>query len=89
MDETDKLAAVIQKLSPAQIRQVIRFAEFIAHDEPPEDIYDQGDIRERFATFKQFCEASDVDLSAVEEWAEATAGRMKPRGMNPGDVQSK
>ena len=89
MEETDKLAAVIQKLSPAQIRQVIRFAEFIARDEPPDDIHDQTDLRQRYDEFKKFCEASEVDLGAVEEWVEATTGRARPRGMNPDDLQPK
>ena len=80
MEDTDKLLGVVQKLSASQIKQVIRYAEFIAQDEVPDEIHETGDVRARYAEFKQFCEASDVDLAAVEAWAQATAGQIKDAG---------
>ncbi len=77
MDDTDKLLGVVQKLSASQLKQVIRYAEFIAQDEVPDEIHEQGDIRARYAEFKQFCEASNFDPAAVEAWAEANAGQIK------------
>ena len=86
MDDTDKLAAVIEKLSSAQIREVIRFAEFITHDEPPDDLHDQSDVRARYAEFKEFCQASEVDLDSIEAWVQETTSQLKPRGMNSSDA---
>ena len=85
MDDTDKLAAIIQKLSAAQIRQLTRFAEFIAQDELPDPIHDHDDTRARYDAFKQLCQAWGVDLSTVETWIQETSSRVDPRGANPSD----
>ena len=77
MEDTDRLLSVVQKLSASQIKQVIRYAEFIAQDEVPDEVHESGDVRARYAEFKQFCETSEVDLTTVEAWARATAGQIK------------
>ena len=84
MEDTDKLLAVVQRLSPSQVKQVVRFAEFILQDEAPYDMTDYGDVRQRFAEFKAFCEAGDVDLSTIDEWARQTNGRPGSNNTSPG-----
>ncbi len=52
MEDSDKLMNLIQKMSKAQLRQLTRFAEFILLEDEPDDLNDRGDMRTRYATFK-------------------------------------
>ena len=70
MDDTDKLANLIQKMSKAQLRQLTRFAEFILLEDEPDDLNDRGDLRARYTTFK---DALHVDPAAIEAWAKSSA----------------
>ena len=69
MDDSDKLANLIQKMSKAQLRQLTRFAEFILLDDEPDDLTDRGDMRTRYATFK---DALRIDPAAIDAWAKAS-----------------
>ena len=68
MDDSDKLANLIQKMSKAQLRQLTRFAEFILLDDEPDDLNDRNDMRTRYATFK---DALHVDPAAIDAWAKS------------------
>jgi hypothetical protein len=70
MDDSDKLANLIQKMSKAQLRQVTRFAEFILLDDEPDDLGDRSEMRTRYATFK---DTLHVDPAAIEAWAKSSA----------------
>jgi hypothetical protein len=70
MDDTDKLANLIQKMSKAQLRQLTRFAEFIMLEDEPDDLNDRSDMRVRYTTFK---DALKVDPAAIEAWAKSSA----------------
>ena len=80
MEDIDNLLSIVQKLSAPQLKQLIRYAEFIAQDEVSGELHQQSDVRARNAEFRQFCEAHKVDLAAVEAWAQATAGQIKDAG---------
>ncbi len=69
MEDSDKLANLIQKMSKAQLRQLTRFAEFIMLEDEPDDLTDRGDVRTRYATFK---EALRIDPAAVDAWAKSS-----------------
>jgi hypothetical protein len=69
MDDTDKLANLIQKMSKAQLRQLTRFAEFILLEDEPDDLNERGDMRARYATFK---DALHVDPAAIDAWAKTS-----------------
>lgn len=70
MDDTDKLANLIQKMSKAQLRQLTRFAEFILLEDEPDDLNDRGDMRARYSTFK---DSLHVDPAAIDAWAKSSA----------------
>jgi hypothetical protein len=70
MDDSDKLANLVQKMSKAQLRQLTRFAEFILLEDEPDDLNDRGDLRTRYATFK---DALHVDPAAIDAWAKSSA----------------
>ena len=70
MDDSDKLMNLIQKMSKPQLRQLTRFAEFIMLDDEPDDLNDRGDMRTRYATFK---DALHVDPAAIDAWAKSSA----------------
>ena len=70
MDDTDKLANLIQKMSKAQLRQLTRFAEFILLEDEPDDLNDRSDMRARYSTFK---DSLQVDPAAIDAWAKSSA----------------
>jgi len=70
MDDSDKLANLIQKMSKAQLRQLTRFAEFILLEDEPDDLNDRSDLRVRYATFK---DALHVDPTAIDAWVKSSA----------------
>jgi hypothetical protein len=72
MEDTDKLLAVVQRMSPSQLRQLTRFAEFLMVEDEPDDLRDRTDLRARYTNFKELCAAWNVDLGAVEAWAKET-----------------
>jgi hypothetical protein len=69
MDDSDKLANLVQKMSKAQLRQLTRFAEFILLEDEPDDLNDRGDMRSRYTTFK---DALHVDPAAIDAWAKSS-----------------
>jgi DNA polymerase IIIc chi subunit len=68
MEDSDKLMNLIQKMSKAQLRQVTRFAEFILLEDEPDDLNDRGDMRTRYAAFK---DALRIDPAAIDAWVKS------------------
>ena len=66
MEDTDKLAALIQKMSKTQLHQLTRFAEFMLLEDEPDDLNDRTDVRARYADFKN---TLHIDPAAIEAWA--------------------
>jgi hypothetical protein len=77
MEDTDKLMGVVQRMSPSQLRQLTRFAEFLMLEDEPDDLRDRTDVRARYANFKELCAGWKIDLSEVETWAKETASSSK------------
>ena len=69
MEDSDKLMNLIQKMSKAQLRQLTRFAEFILLEDEPDDLNDRGDVRARYATFK---DTLHVDPGAIDTWVKSS-----------------
>jgi len=69
MDDSDKLMNLVQKMSKAQLRQVTRFAEFILLEDEPDDLTDRGDMRARYAAFK---DALRIDPAAIDAWVKTS-----------------
>jgi DNA polymerase IIIc chi subunit len=69
MDDSDKLMNLVQKMSKAQLRQVTRFAEFILLEDEPDDLNDRGDVRTRYAAFK---DALRIDPAAIDAWVKSS-----------------
>lgn len=72
MDDTDKLAGLIQKMSKTQLHQLTRFAEFILLEDEPDDLTDRSDLRARYAAFKDVLQ---VDPAAIDAWAKQSGGK--------------
>ena len=72
MEDVDKLMSVVQRMSPAQVKQVIRFAEFLTQEDDPDDLRDRTDIRVRYNTFKDLLQTWQVDPAAIDAWARQT-----------------
>ena len=66
MEDTDKLAALIQKMSKTQLHQLTRFAEFILVEDEPDALNDRTDVRTRYADFKNTLR---IDPAAIDAWA--------------------
>jgi hypothetical protein len=69
MEDPDKLMNLVQKMSKAQLRQVTRFAEFIMLEDEPDDLTDRGDLRARYAAFR---DALRIDPAAIDAWVRAS-----------------
>ena len=74
MEDVDKLMSVVQRMSPAQVKQVIRFAEFLMQEDDPDDLRDRTDIRVRYNTFKDLLQTWQVDPAAIDAWARQAGG---------------
>jgi hypothetical protein len=79
MEDMDKLIGVAQRMSQSQLRQLIRFAEFLMIEDEPDDLRDRSDVRTRYTDFKELCDTWNVDLNAVEAWAKETGSAANSR----------
>ncbi len=77
MEESDKLSAIVQRMSPSQLQQLIRFAEFLMLEDEPDDLRDRSDVRARYSTFKDAMQSLNVDPTSIDAWAKQTAGTLK------------
>ena len=69
MEDSDKLMNLVQKMSRAQRRQLLRFAEFMLLEDEPDDLTDRSDMRTRYAAFR---DALRIDPAAIDAWVKAS-----------------
>lgn len=70
MEERDKLRNVLDKLGDDQIRMLTGLAEVLLEENQVDSTADTGDIGQRYAEFKRWCETIDFDLASLETWLE-------------------
>lgn len=71
-DYKDKLDQLLGRMTTEQIRQVLRFAQFVYEDQEPEGMYAKEDPGTRYQEFTQWCQAKGIDLGTVEQWSQDT-----------------
>jgi hypothetical protein len=74
-DYKDKLDQLLGRMTAEQIRQVLRFAQFIYEDQEPEGTRAMEDPAERYQEFAQWCQSTGIDLGTVATWEKDVAGR--------------
>jgi hypothetical protein len=67
-DYVDKLAQLLGRLTTEQVRQVLRFAQFIYEDQEPEGMRSRDDPVARYQEFAQWCQAHGIDPGAMDGW---------------------
>ena len=70
MQEHEKLATVLGKLNKTQMRMLTRVAEVLVEENRADPLHDDGDVRARYAQFKRWCDAHQLDPHSVESWIE-------------------
>ena len=71
-DYKDKLDQLLGRMTTEQVRQVLRFAQFIYEDQEPEGMYAKEDPTTRYQEFAQWCEAKGIDLGTMDVWSQET-----------------
>jgi hypothetical protein len=79
MEDIDKLIPIVQRMSPTQLKELIRFAQFLLLEDEPDDLRDQTDPRARYGTFKELLDSWNVDPGAVDAWAKQTGNVIDTR----------
>jgi hypothetical protein len=79
MEDSDKLLSIVQRMSPAQLKELIRFAQFLLLEDEPDDLRDPTDPRARFGTLKELYQAWNVDPGEVDAWAKETGNVINTR----------
>lgn len=79
MEDSDKLMSIVQRMSPAQLKELIRFAQFLLLEDEPDDLRDPTDPHARFGTLKELYRAWNVDLGEVDAWAKETGNVINTR----------
>ena len=74
-DYTDKLSQLLARMTTEQVRQVLRFAQFIYEDQEPEGTHAHEDPVERYQDFARWCQSSGIDLSKVGSWGKDASGK--------------
>ena len=74
MEDVDKLMSVVHRMTPAQVKHVIRFAEFLLLEDEPDDLRDHTDVRVRYSTFKDLLQTWKVDPASIDAWARLSGG---------------
>lgn len=74
-DYVDKLNQLLARMTAEQVRQVLRFAQFVYEDQEPEGMYAQEDPAVRYQEFAQWCQSSGIDLGVVGKWGVDADGK--------------
>lgn len=77
MEDVDKLLSVVHRMTPAQVKHVIRFAEFLLLEDEPDDLRDHTDVRVRYSTFKDLLQTWKVAPASIDAWARQTGSTDK------------
>ena len=72
MEERDKLAVALDKLTEDQVRILTRLAEYIAEEQRADPLHDAVDVGVRTEQFKQWCASNNLDLAGVDVWVQET-----------------
>jgi len=72
-DYKDKLDQLLGRMTTEQVRQVLRFAQFVYEDQEPEGMYAREDPATRYQEFAQWCQTQGIDLGTVEQWGQNTS----------------
>jgi hypothetical protein len=79
-DYRDKLNQLVGRMTTEQVRQVLRFAQFIYEDQEPEGTQSGQDPAQRYQEFAQWCQTQGIDLGSVEVWSKDTIKPAPPAG---------
>jgi hypothetical protein len=74
-DYVDKLSQLLGRLTTEQVRQVLRFAQFIYEDQEPEGMHTREDPVARYQEFAQWCQAHGIDPGSMDSWGKDASGR--------------
>jgi hypothetical protein len=69
-DYLDKLEQVLGRMTTEQVRQVLRFAQFVYEDQEPEGTESREDPAARFQEFSQWCQTCGIDPGALDRWVQ-------------------
>jgi hypothetical protein len=61
-------------MTTEQVRQVLRFAQFIYEDQEPEGMQTREDPAVRYQAFATWCQSSGIDLGAMSQWGADASG---------------
>ncbi len=75
-DYIDKLNRLLERMTTEQVRQVLRFAQFIYEDQEPEGVESREDPAERYQDFSQWAATRGIDLSGMEGWGRDASGNV-------------
>ena len=67
-DYIDKLEQVLVRMTTEQVRQVLRFAQFIYEDQEPEGAESREDPAVRYQEFARWCQACGLDPGTLDGW---------------------
>jgi predicted RNA-binding protein (virulence factor B family) len=74
-DYVDKLNQLMGRMTTEQVRQVLRFAQFIYEDQEPEGMHTTEDPAVRYQEFAKWCQSSGIDLGTVTHWGVDANGK--------------
>jgi len=74
-DYADKLTQLLTRMTTEQVRQVLRFAQFIYEDQEPEGMHAREDPIARYQEFTQWCQARGIDPGTLEGWGKDASGK--------------
>jgi hypothetical protein len=74
-DYVDKLNQLLGRMTTEQVRQVLRFAQFVYEDQEPEGMHATEDPAARYQEFVKWCQSSGIDLGTVSQWGVDANGK--------------
>ena len=74
-DYADKLAQLLSRMTTEQVRQVLRFAQFIYEDQEPEGMHAGEDPVARYQEFVRWCQAQGIEPATLEGWGKDADGK--------------
>ena len=83
-DYLDNLAQVLGRMTTEQVRQVLRFAQFIYEDQEPEGSESREDPAVRYQEFAQWCQSCGLDPGTLEGWSRGGDGATAQTALGDG-----
>lgn len=69
-DYLDRLTQVLGRMTTEQVRQVLRFAQFVYEDQEPEGAESREDPALRYQEFARWCQACGLDPDLLDGWGQ-------------------